>query len=129
RRAGDDRKARPVVLFWSATDADSEGEEGTFFVWTKAQLREVLGKDADRAAELFRVTEEGNFERSNVLSLASVPEKHDRSFFDAIRPKLNAARARRPPPLTDTNVLTSWNGMMLSTFPRAYLPFAPPAYL
>src|SRR5438105_366977 len=85
-------------FFWSATDADSEGEEGTFFVWTKAQLREVLREDADRAAELFRVTEESNFERSNVLSLASVPEKHDRSFFDAIRPKVYAARSRRPPP-------------------------------
>src|SRR5213082_2992270 len=55
--------------FWSATDADSEGEEGTFFVWTPAELREVLGSDdGARAAQLFQVTDEGNFEGKNVLA-------------------------------------------------------------
>src|SRR5207244_4469691 len=56
--------------FCSATDADSEGEEGTFFVWTPAQLREVLGSEnGERAARIFRATESGNFEGKNVLSL------------------------------------------------------------
>ena len=116
--------------FWSATDADSEGEEGTFFVWTPAQLREVIGEeDAARAARLFRVTAEGNFEGSNVLSLESVPGADDQVFLDAIRPKLYQARAKRPPPLTDTKILTSWNGLMISAFARAGLAFAREDYL
>src|SRR5438067_13459938 len=64
----------PAGAFWSATDADSEGEEGTFFVWTPQELKAVLG-DADgaRAAQLFGATDAGNFEGKNVLSLAEVP--------------------------------------------------------
>ncbi|HYS07979.1 MAG TPA: thioredoxin domain-containing protein [Myxococcales bacterium] len=112
----------PSGAFWSATDADSEGEEGTFFVWTPAQLREVLGgADGERAARLFQATDAGNFEGRNVLSLAAIPQADDRAFLDAIQPKLYAARARRPPPLTDTKILTSWNGLMISAFARAGL--------
>src|SRR5207253_2627482 len=116
--------------FWSATDADSEGEEGTFFVWTPAQLREALGDgDGERAAELFRATDEGNFEGSNVLSLARVPDRDELAFLQQIRPKLYAARARRPPPLTDTKILTAWNGLMISAFARAGLAFAREDYV
>jgi len=116
--------------FWSATDADSEGEEGTFFVWTPAQLREALGDaDGKRAAELFRATDEGNFEGSNVLSLARVPDRDELAFLQQIRPNLYAARARRPPPLTDTKILTAWNGLMISAFARAGLAFAREDYL
>src|SRR5438477_11591100 len=101
--------------FWSATDADSEGEEGTFFVWTPAQLAEVLGaEDGVRAAALFRATEAGNFEGKNVLSLDHVPDADEQAFLDRVRPKLYAARAKRPPPLTDTKILTSWNGLVIS---------------
>jgi uncharacterized protein len=115
----------PSGAFWSATDADSEGEEGTFFVWTPAQLREVLGdEDGARAARLFRATDAGNFEGSNVLSLGSVPDEDELAFLQSIRPKLYEARSRRPPPLTDTKVLTSWNGLMISAFARAGLAFA-----
>src|SRR6266481_219351 len=61
----------PGGAFWSATDADSEGEEGTFFVWTPRQLSDVLGEeDGKRAAALFGVTEAGNFEGKSVLSLS-----------------------------------------------------------
>ena len=110
--------------FWSATDADSEGEEGTYFVWTPAQLREALGDgDGKRAAQLFRVTDGGNFEGSNVLSLERAPDADELAFSQRIRPKLYAARAARPPPLTDTKILTSWNGLMVSAFARAGLAF------
>jgi uncharacterized protein YyaL (SSP411 family) len=119
----------PSGAFWSATDADSEGEEGTFFVWTTAQLREVLGDDAARAAQLFRATEEGNFEGKNVLSLAGVPDADELAFLEKIRPRLYAARAKRPPPLTDTKILTSWNGLMISAFARAGLAFARQDYV
>src|SRR5205814_500829 len=116
--------------FWSATDADSEGEEGTFFVWTPAELREVLGSDdGTRAAQLFQVTDEGNFEGKNVLALARVPDADDLAFLERIRPKLYAARARRPPPLTDTKILTAWNGLMISAFARAGLAFAREDYV
>jgi uncharacterized protein YyaL (SSP411 family) len=120
----------PSGAFWSATDADSEGEEGTFFVWTPAQLREVLGEeDGARAARLFRATDEGNFEGSNVLSPGSVPDAGELAFLESIRPKLYQARKKRPPPLTDTKILTSWNGLMISAFARAGLAFAREDYL
>jgi uncharacterized protein YyaL (SSP411 family) len=116
--------------FFSATDADSEGEEGTFFVWTTAQLAQVLGdEDGARAARLFNATAAGNFEGKNVLSLAQVPDAEERAFLQRIRPKLYAARARRPPPLTDTKILTSWNGLMISAFARAGLAFARQDYV
>ena len=116
--------------FYSATDADSEGEEGTFFVWTPQQLRQVLGdQDGVRAALLFDATEAGNFEGKNVLSLSQIPDAEARAFLERIRPKLYQARKRRPPPLTDTKVLTSWNGLMISAFARAGLAFARQDYL
>jgi uncharacterized protein YyaL (SSP411 family) len=119
----------PSGAFWSATDADSEGEEGTFFVWTPAQLREVLGDDAARAAQIFGVTGEGNFEGKSVLSLSRVPDADEQAFLEKIRPKLYRARAKRPPPLTDTKILTSWNGLMISAFARAGLAFGRKDYL
>src|SRR5438477_9595387 len=74
----------PSGAFWSATDADSEGEEGTFFVWTPEQLVEVLGaEDGARAARLFDVTSQGNFEGKNVLSLGHVPDADERGFLYA----------------------------------------------
>src|ERR1700682_4873486 len=136
--------ADPSGAFWSATDADSAEEpgglakphgggaaaaEGTFFVWTPAQLSEVLGaEDGERAARLFGATEEGNFEGKNVLSLRRVPDADERAFLQRVRPKLYQARAHRPPPLTDTKILTSWNGLMISAFARAGLAFARPDY-
>ena len=108
--------------FWSATDADSEGEEGTFFVWTPAQLAAVLGEEEGaRATKLFGASDLGNFEGKNVLSLSRVPDEEERAFLRRVRPKLYAARAKRPPPLTDRKVLTGWNGLMISAFARAGL--------
>ncbi|HEX4382857.1 MAG TPA: thioredoxin domain-containing protein [Myxococcales bacterium] len=114
--------------FYSATDADSEGEEGTFFVWTPAQLKAALGEaDGARAAELFGATEGGNFEGKNVLFLSAVPAASAVSdselFLERVRAILYKVRAERPPPLTDTKVLTSWNGLMISAFSRAALAF------
>src|SRR5947207_7070983 len=112
--------------FLSATDADSEGEEGTFFVWTPQQLRDLLGADADEAMRVFGLTEAGNFEGKNVLSLQSPA---DRAFLERARPRLYEARAKRPPPLTDTKILTSWNGLMISAFARAGLAFGRADYV
>ena len=110
----------PGGAFWSATDADSEGEEGTFFVWTPRQLIEVLGEEEGaRAATLLGVTDAGNFEGKNVLSLSHVPDAGERELLRRIRPKLYEARSKRPPPLTDRKILTGWNGLMISAFARA----------
>jgi uncharacterized protein len=114
--------------FYSATDADSEGEEGTFFVWTVAELKAALGEtDGARAAALFGASEEGNFEGKNVLFLSAVPD--DEAFVDRVRGVLYRVRAKRPPPLTDTKVLTSWNGLMISAFARAGLAFGRQDYV
>ena len=127
--------------FWSATDADSEGEgdrrggaastrgplggeEGTFFVWTPEELRAALGPDdGARAARLYQATDQGNFEGKNVLHLAAVPSDDDRAFLEKVRPILREVRSRRPPPLTDRKILTSWNGLAISAFARAGLAF------
>ncbi|MFL5371055.1 MAG: thioredoxin domain-containing protein, partial [Myxococcales bacterium] len=115
----------PSGAFWSATDADSEGEEGRFFAWTVPQLRDALGPlDGDRAATIFNATESGNFEGSNVLSLSHVPDADERAFLDRIRPILREVRAKRPPPLTDRKIITAWNGLMISAFARAGFAFA-----
>jgi len=120
----------PGGAFWSATDADSEGEEGTFFVWTPRELADALGaEDGARAAELFGVTESGNFEGKNVLSLSRVPNPAERAFLRALRPRLREVRARRPPPLTDRKVLTGWNGLAISAFARAGLALARPDFV
>ncbi len=120
----------PGGAFWSATDADSEGEEGTFFVWTPRQLSDVLGEeDGKRAAALFGVTEAGNFEGKSVLSLSHVPDPEERAFLQRVRPRLREARAKRPPPLTDRKMLTGWNGLAISAFARAGLALGRPDFV
>ncbi|MFN2452544.1 MAG: thioredoxin domain-containing protein [Candidatus Dormibacteria bacterium] len=111
--------------FASAQDADSEGEEGRYFVWTRAQLRDALsGDDADLAADIFGVTERGNFEGgATVLSLprplgavalvAGTDEAVLRQRIDAIRAQLLGVRGRRIAPSRDDKVLTSWNALLV----------------
>ncbi|WP_242394350.1 thioredoxin domain-containing protein [Anaeromyxobacter oryzisoli] len=103
----------PEGGLWSATDADSEGEEGRFFVWDERELRDALGPDADRFIAFHGVTREGNFEGRNVLR---VPRPNDETW-DALAParaRLYALRARRPAPLRDEKVLAGWNGLAVS---------------
>ncbi len=109
----------PDGAFFSAEDADSEGEEGKFYLWTYYEIEKVLGGDAPAFAEYYGVTREGNFEHgTNVLyiaqqSLASVLS------LPPLTAQLLAARLRRPRPLRDEKVLTSWNGLMLGAMARA----------
>jgi uncharacterized protein YyaL (SSP411 family) len=98
----------------SALDADSEGVEGKFYVWTPAELREVLG-DADGAdaATMFGVTQAGTFERgSSVLQLPADPD--DETAYERIRAALLAARQRRVPPGRDDKVVAAWNGLAIA---------------
>ena len=122
----------PEGGFYSATDADSDGAEGRFFVWAPADLERALGAgDAAWAAKVFGVTAEGNFEdgrtvlhlpqpldvvaRESAVPLAATLERLDR-----VRERLRVARAERNPPLRDDKVLTGWNGMTIMALAEGY---------
>ncbi|HIE02681.1 MAG TPA: thioredoxin domain-containing protein [Thiotrichaceae bacterium] len=130
----------PEGGFYSATDADSEGEEGLFFLWTPAQIRAVLDEaDANFALTLYGVTEKGNFESQNILYLPlsldtyakthgiPLPQLVDK--IDRIRDKLRQARDKREAPLRDDKIITAWNGMMIATFALAADILEEPRYL
>ncbi len=105
----------PEGGFYSALDADSEGVEGKFYVWTVAGLRDVLGADADAAIAFFGATERGNFEGANVLE-GRGPEPARR---DEIRARLYEARAQRVWPGLDDKQLTAWNALMIAALAQA----------
>ena len=131
----------PEGGFYSATDADWEGEEGRFFVWTPAEVREALGDD--EAARLFcaayDVTEAGNFEGHNIPNLprpldevaAELGLSLDalQASLAASRARLYAARARRVAPGLDDKVLTAWNGLMIGAFAEGFRVIGDPRYL
>ena len=117
--------------FFSSQDADSEGEEGKFFVWTPAQLREVLGDElGDLAAEHFGVRAPGNFEHgATVLHVAASAEEiaarrglsadEVRARLGEAKRRLFAARAQRVAPATDDKVLAGWNGLAIGALAAA----------
>ena len=126
----------PEGGFYSATDADSEGEEGRFFVWTMAEVREALAPLHDDwphafavAVSAWGITEAGNFEGSNILHAAkpldAVAAELDispdtvASTLTAVRDRLYAARTSRQYPGLDDKLLTSWNGMMIASLAEA----------
>ncbi|CAE6774494.1 aldo/keto reductase [Nitrospira defluvii] len=117
--------------FYSATDADSEGVEGKFFVWTPDDVRAVLQDDeaARRVCAYYDVSAAGNWEHTNVLhtahSLETVAKDLGlsadelRQTIEQAKPKLYAARGRRTPPGLDDKVITAWNGMMIRAMAEA----------
>jgi len=118
----------PKGGFYSTQDADSEGEEGKFYVWTRDEIKEVLGKEKGTPfCAYYGVGQQGNFEReTSVLSIASTLEKVSTLYgmpitdFEKIleegRQKLYAEREKRVKPNRDEKILTSWNGLMISSF-------------
>ncbi|MEI7057762.1 thioredoxin domain-containing protein [Nocardioides sp. CCNWLW239] len=100
--------------FASALDADSEGVEGKFYVWTPAELVEVLGADDSAwAAEVFEVTEAGTFEEgASTLQLRHRPEDAER--LESVKARLLAARETRVRPARDDKVVAAWNGLAIS---------------
>jgi uncharacterized protein YyaL (SSP411 family) len=117
----------PAGGFYSTQDADSEGEEGKFFVWTPDEIREVLEDDvyADAFIAAYGVTRHGNastgsahgFEGKNILEF--VGDMAQRPALAEARHKLFEAREQRTHPGCDEKVLTSWNGLMLAAFAEA----------
>ena len=116
-------------MFTSSLDADSGGVEGLTYVWTPAQLREVLGDDDGRwATALFGVTEQGTFEHgASVLQLPVDPGNADR--FARVREALLAARAARVQPGRDEKVVTAWNGLAITALAEASVALDRPEYL
>ena len=120
----------PAGGFYSSQDADSEGEEGKFFLWTRDELKLVLGeKDADLIGAYFGASEAGNFEGTNILNTPQGPESFAAeagiapeelaSAVSSAKRKLMEARERRIHPGRDDKALTAWNGMMLRSFAEA----------
>jgi uncharacterized protein len=112
--------------FAASLDADSDGSEGTFYVWTPQQLREVLGEDdGEFAAAAFGVTEAGTFEHgASVLQRRTDPEDIER--FDRIRGVLLTAREGRTRPARDDKVVAAWNGMAIGALAEAGVLFNRP---
>jgi uncharacterized protein YyaL (SSP411 family) len=110
-------KLDPAGGFYGTQDADSEGEEGKFFVWTPDEIRAVLGDEADAFMKAYSVTPGGNFESKNILEF--VGELDQRPALAEARRKLFEAREKRIHPGRDEKVLTSWNGLMLAAFAEA----------
>jgi uncharacterized protein YyaL (SSP411 family) len=125
--------------FFSAQDADSEGEEGKFYLFTLEELRDALGADADRAARIFGATADGNFEASNILYWPKPPAEAaaaegltpaDLDAWVAIaRCKLHGFREKRVRPGLDDKVLTSWNGLMIHALARLGAVTANPRFV
>jgi uncharacterized protein len=116
--SGDGGEPDPAGFF-SSLDADAAGGEGTTYVWTPAQLREVLGKDdGDWAADLLAVTDEGTFEHgTSVLRLArdiDATESGLSARWANVRGRLLTARLRRPQPGRDEKVVSAWNGLAMT---------------
>ena len=116
--------------FFSATDADSEGEEGKYFVWTEEEIEAILGsEEAPIFCRFFGVTQRGNFEGSNILNISKTAASFAQEqgiglerLIDIVRRgkvALRTVREQRVPPLLDDKVLASWNGLMLRAFAEA----------
>ena len=105
--------------FYSSYDADSEGEEGKFYVWTAGEIRAALGDDAAGFMATYDVSETGNWEGHNILHLPSGADEDQVAEMAAARRTLFDIRAGRVPPGLDDKVLTAWNGLMLAAFAEA----------
>ena len=117
--------------FSASLDADSEGEEGKFYVWSRAEIESVLGKDdADFFAHHYDVTDGGNFEGHTILNrLARVPATAAaETRLAALRDKLLAVRATRVRPGLDDKVLADWNGLMIAALANASVVFDEPSW-
>ncbi|HJP74872.1 MAG TPA: thioredoxin domain-containing protein, partial [Pseudonocardiaceae bacterium] len=119
----------PQGAFAAALDADTDGVEGLTYVWTPAQLVDVLGaEDGFWAADLFDVTEEGTFEQgSSTLQLRADPTNTVR--WASVRERLLAQRAGRPQPGRDDKIVTGWNGLAITALAEAGVALAEPGWI
>ena len=126
--------------FYSTQDADSEGEEGKFFVWSRIEVDQILGEeDGEIFCRIYDVTASGNFEGKNILHpiltvaqaaglFKKTPDQIETIITQA-KQKLFAARETREKPFRDEKIITSWNGLMLSGLAEALKISAKPSFL
>src|SRR5438552_3573317 len=124
----------PNGAFYSTQDADSEGVEGKFYVWSLDEFSSAAGDDAELLAKYFDVTKHGNFEEQNILNVPREPELFSKlegislqeleAKVEAAKKKLYAKREDRIKPGRDEKVLTDWNGLMLRAFAEAAAHFS-----
>jgi uncharacterized protein YyaL (SSP411 family) len=122
---------------YAALDADSEGEEGTYYLWTAAEFQDVLGEDAAMAGRLFGVSAGGNFEGRNILHLPQPPEvvaareglspAELAQRLASWRALLARARTTRIRPLRDEKIVAAWNGLMIVALAKGYAVTGNPA--
>jgi uncharacterized protein len=118
--------------FSASLDADSEGEEGKFYVWSLTEIEQVLGPDdASLFAKHYDVTSEGNFEGHNILNrLKHLPRSmEDEQRLAPMREKLLEARTKRVRPGLDDKVLADWNGLMIAGLVNAGIIFDEPTWI
>jgi uncharacterized protein YyaL (SSP411 family) len=122
----------PEGAFAASLDADSEGEEGKFYVWSENEIVELIGPEAAAFfARFYDVSAEGNFERHTILNRLKAPPRTeaDEERLTALRKILLDARAARVRPGLDDKVLADWNGLMISGLVNASIVFDEPSWL
>jgi uncharacterized protein len=129
----------PEAGFYSALDADSEGVEGKFYTWTKAETDSIFGGDADLLAEVFDISEAGNWDGVNILrlkkSITTLAQEKGIPFdllsqkVNESREKLLKARSGRIRPQLDDKILLGWNALMNQALSKAYAALGDESYL
>ena len=122
----------PEGAFSASLDADSEGEEGKFYVWSKDQIEEALGPDdAAFFVQHYDVSDEGNFEGHNILNRSKVlpRSKEDEARLTMLRQNLLMLRSKRMRPGLDDKVLADWNGLMIAALANAGAMLGEPAWI
>ena len=115
------RDLRSDDVFATSFDADSEGIEGRYYVWTAKEIDAVLGKDAERFKKTYDVTAFGNWERTNILNRlhSAYGTAEEEAHLKTLRQKLKAVRDKRVPPARDGKVLADNNGLMIAALANA----------
>ena len=121
----------PESGFYSALDAETDAEEGKYYVWTADEVQKVLSeKEAERFAKVYGVDKGPNFEGKNVLYVPEVPAAEDElKSVASAREKLLTARAKREYPLLDTKIIVNWNGLMIDALAYGYEVLGEERYL
>ena len=123
--------------FFSAEDADSEGEEGKFYIWTEQEIKDVLGENYGKEFnDIFSITTPGNYtdESSGKQTRLNIPHlknynSNGNNNLDSAREKLFNIREKRIHPLKDDKILTDWNGLMIAALAKASIVLNEPGYL
>jgi uncharacterized protein YyaL (SSP411 family) len=121
----------PEGMFTSSYDADSEGEEGRYYVWTYSEIAACLGADFPLFADTYDVTPGGNWEGRTILNRTNrpFPQPAHEDILTQSRAKLLALRSHRTPPLHDDKVLLDWNALMVTALCKAALAFHDHSFL